>query len=79
MLCADLTAGAGMTSSAQMTHDQEDAQAVFQGLGFAPVAVLSGFVVARDGGKRDLLVMAYDLAAQGAPPAAVSAAGSGEE
>ena len=65
--------------AAQMTHDQEDAQAVFQGLGFAPVAVLPGFVVARDGGKRDLLVMAYDLAAQGAPPAAVSAAASGEE
>ena len=53
--------------SAQMTNDQVGAQAVFRGLGFEAVALLPGFVIARDGTTHDLLVMAYDLRRRGAP------------
>ncbi|MEE9277108.1 MAG: GNAT family N-acetyltransferase [Dehalococcoidia bacterium] len=53
--------------SAQMTNDQVGAQAVFRGLGFEPVALLPGFVIARDGQKHDLLVMAYDVASRSGP------------
>lgn len=56
--------------SARMTHDQGSAQAVFKSLGFEPVATLPGWVVARDGRLRDLVVMAYDLRARGAPTSA---------
>ena len=53
--------------TAQMTHDQVGAQAVFRGLGFQAVAILPGFVIAGDGKTRDLMVMAYDLTAGTAP------------
>ena len=53
--------------SAQMTHDQRGARAVFAGLGFEPVALLPGFVIGGDDVKRDLLVMAYDVVKRGAP------------
>lgn len=56
--------------SAQMSHDQLSAQSVFRGLGFESVALLPGFVIDREGQERDLLVMAYDVTAGGAPASA---------
>lgn len=56
--------------SARMTHDQASAQAVFESLGFHIVAELPGWVMDRDGRMRDLVVMAYDLRARGAPVSA---------
>ena len=56
--------------SAQMSHDQQGAQSVFSGLGFESVAVLPGFVVDREGSQHDLVVMAYDVTARGAPASA---------
>ena len=56
--------------SARMTHDQHGAHAVFESLGFRAVATLPGWVVDRDGRMRDLVVMAYDLRARGAPVSA---------
>jgi len=56
--------------SARMTHDQLSAQAVFESLGFHPVATLPGWVMDRDGRLRDLVMMAYDLRARGAPTSA---------
>lgn len=53
--------------SARMTFDQQGAQAVFTSLGFEPVATLPGWVTDRTGRMRDLVVMAYDLRARGAP------------
>ncbi|MEO6397288.1 MAG: GNAT family N-acetyltransferase [Tepidiformaceae bacterium] len=47
--------------SAQMTLDQGGARATFERLGFKPEALLTDWVVAKDGRTRDLLVMAYDL------------------
>ncbi len=58
--------------TAQMAHDQERAQAVFRGLGFEPVALLPGFVMRRDAVLRDLVVMAYDVRAHGAPTSETS-------
>lgn len=66
--------------TAQMSHDQIGAQSVFRGLGFEPVALLPGFVVDREGRQHDLLVMAYDVTARGAPTSAqkrVAAPGGG--
>ena len=59
--------------AAQMSHDQLGAQSVFRGLGFESVAVLPGFVIDREGAERDLLVMAYDVTARGAPTSAQTA------
>ena len=56
--------------SAQMSHDQLRAQSVFRGLGFESVALLPRFVIDREGQERDLLVMAYDVTAGGAPVSA---------
>ncbi|MDE2988371.1 MAG: GNAT family N-acetyltransferase [Chloroflexi bacterium] len=56
--------------SARMTHDQLSAQAVFESLGFQPVATLPGWVMDRSGRLRDLVMMAYDLRARGAPTSA---------
>lgn len=56
--------------SAQMSHDQLGAQSVFRGIGFEPVALLPGFVIDREGDELDLLVMAYDVTARGAPTSA---------
>ncbi len=56
--------------SARMTHDQHSAQAVFESLGFQVVATLPGWVMDRSGRLRDLVVMAYDLRARGAPTSA---------
>ena len=61
--------------AAQMSHDQLGAQSVFRGLGFEPVALLPGFVVDREGAERDLLVMAYDVTARGAPASAQESGG----
>ena len=47
--------------SAQMTIEQQGAQAVFRRLGFQVEAVLADWVEDRDGRRRDLLIMAYDL------------------
>ena len=56
--------------SARMTHDQRGAQVVFESLGFHAVATLPGWVMDRSGRMRDLVVMAYDLRARGAPTSA---------
>ena len=56
--------------SARMTHDQHSAQAVFESLGFRPIATLPGWVMDRSGRLRDLVMMAYDLRARGAPTSA---------
>ena len=53
--------------TAQMTNDQEVAQAVFTGLGFEPVAVLPGHVITRDGEQRDMVIMAHDLLPRATP------------
>ena len=50
---------------AQMTPDQKAAVAVFGHLGFQPEALLSDFVIDRDGRTSDLMVMAYDVAGFG--------------
>ena len=46
---------------AQMTSDQKAAVAIFERLGFQPEALLSDFVIDRDGRTSDLVVMAYDV------------------
>lgn len=48
--------------TAQMTPDQKGARATFERLGFQPEALLADFVVDREGRRRDLLIMTYDLA-----------------
>ena len=53
--------------TAQMTNDQEIARAVFEGLGFEPIAVLPGHVITRSGEQRDLLIMAHDLLPRATP------------
>jgi L-amino acid N-acyltransferase YncA len=46
---------------AQMTPDQKAAVATFERLGFQPEALLSDFVIDRDGRTSDLMIMAYDV------------------
>jgi RimJ/RimL family protein N-acetyltransferase len=46
---------------AQMTPDQKGAITTFEHLGFQPEALLSDFVIDRDGRTHDLMVMAYDV------------------
>ena len=46
---------------AQMTPDQKGAIATFEHLGFQPEALLSDFVIDRDGRTSDLVIMAYDV------------------
>lgn len=46
---------------AQMMPDQKGAIATFERLGFQPEALLSDFVIDRDGRTHDLMVMAYDV------------------
>jgi RimJ/RimL family protein N-acetyltransferase len=46
---------------AQMTVDQKGAIATFERLGFRAEALLSDFVIDRDGRTRDLAIMAYDV------------------
>jgi RimJ/RimL family protein N-acetyltransferase len=46
---------------AQMTVDQKGAIATFERLGFRAEALLSDFVIDRDGRTRDLMMMAYDV------------------
>lgn len=46
---------------AQMTVDQKGAIATFERLGFRPEALLSDFVMDREGRTRDLMIMAYDV------------------
>jgi RimJ/RimL family protein N-acetyltransferase len=46
---------------AQMTVDQKGAIATFERLGFRAEALLSDFVIDRDGRTRDLMIMAYDV------------------
>jgi len=45
----------------QMTPDQQGARVTFERLGFRPEAILTDFVLARDGKTRDLLIMSYDI------------------
>lgn len=47
--------------SAQMTLDQPGARATFERLGFKPEALLTDWVISKDGRTRDLLIMAYDV------------------
>lgn len=47
---------------AQMTADQHGAIALFEGLGFAPEAILRDHVKDRDGAKHDLVVLSHDVA-----------------
>lgn len=47
---------------AQMTADQQGAIALFEGLGFAPEAILRDHVRGRDGVKHDLVVLSHDVA-----------------
>ena len=44
-----------------MTVDQKGAIATFERLGFRAEALLSDFVIDRDGRTRDLMIMAYDV------------------
>ena len=46
---------------AQMTVDQKGAIATFERLGFRAEALLSDFVIDREGRTRDLMIMAYDV------------------
>jgi RimJ/RimL family protein N-acetyltransferase len=46
---------------AQMTTDQQGAQAAFRKLGFVPEALLADFVEDRNGASRDLVMMTYDV------------------
>jgi L-amino acid N-acyltransferase YncA len=46
---------------AQMTVDQKGAIATFERLGFRAEALLSDFVIDREGRMRDLMIMAYDV------------------
>lgn len=47
--------------SAQMTLDQPGARATFERLGFKPEALLTDWVISKDGRTRDLLIMAHDV------------------
>lgn len=47
---------------AQMTADQHGAIAVFEGLGFRPEALLRAHVQASDGQKKDIVILAHDVA-----------------
>ncbi len=47
---------------AQMTADQHGAIAVFEGLGFRPEALLRAHAQAPDGQKKDIVILAHDVA-----------------
>jgi ribosomal protein S18 acetylase RimI-like enzyme len=53
--------------TAQMTTEETGAQAVFRGLGFESIGMLPGYVMTREGDRKDLLMMGYDLRRRGAP------------
>ncbi len=46
---------------ANMTSDQQGAQAAFRRLGFVPEALLADYVEDRNGMPRDLVIMSYDI------------------
>lgn len=46
---------------ANMTTDQQGAQAAFRRLGFVPEALLADYVEDRRGTPRDLVIMSYDI------------------
>lgn len=46
---------------ANMTPDQQGAQAAFRRLGFVPEALLADYVEDRNGTSRDLVIMSHDL------------------
>lgn len=46
---------------ANMTNDQQGAQAAFRRLGFVPEALLADYVEDRTGMPRDLVIMSYDV------------------
>jgi RimJ/RimL family protein N-acetyltransferase len=54
-------AGGAEKVFAQMTVDQKGAIALFEGLGFAPEAILRDHVRDRDGQKHDLVVLSHDV------------------
>ncbi len=47
---------------AQMTADQHGAIAVFEGIGFRPEALLRAHVQGPDGQKKDIVILAHDVA-----------------
>ncbi|MEM9620589.1 MAG: GNAT family N-acetyltransferase, partial [Pseudomonadota bacterium] len=58
----DIARGIGLKKlMAQMTTDQNGAQAVFRKLGFVPEALLADFVEDRNGMTRDLVMMTFDV------------------
>ena len=58
--------------TAQMTTEQTFARDVFRGLGFESIGLLPGYVMTRDGDRKDLLMMGYDLRSRGAPSSEAS-------
>ena len=64
--------------TAQMTTEETGAQAVFRGLGFESIGMLPGYVMTRDGDRKDLLMMGYDLRRRGAPSSEASSAPSSQ-
>ncbi len=47
--------------TAQMTSDQQGAQAAFRHLGFVPEAILADYVEDRNGTVRDMVIMSFDI------------------
>ena len=58
----DLARARGLKKlTAQMTSDQQGAQAAFRRLGFVAEALLSDYAEDREGSPRDLVIMSYDM------------------
>ena len=58
----DLARARGLKKlTAQMTSDQQEAQAAFRRLGFVSEALLADYAEDREGNPRDLVIMSYDM------------------
>ena len=58
----DLARARGLKKlTAQMTSDQQGAQAAFRRLGFVSEALLADYAEDREGNPRDLVIMSYDM------------------
>ena len=58
----DLARARGLKKlTAQMTSDQQGAQAAFRRLGFVAEALLADYAEDREGSPRDLVIMSYDM------------------
>jgi len=58
----DVARGIGVKKlMANMTSDQQGAQAAFRRLGFVPEALLADYVEDRNGTPRDLVIMSFDM------------------